>query len=88
MDIHNPRKITKDKLMVVILTADYKIEGEVHIQPASRLTDYVNSKSDENFIAITNAEVIPLCQESGTIKVEYLALNKKDIIMIYPLNTR
>jgi hypothetical protein len=86
MDLNNPRRVKKEKLIVVILTTDYKIEGEVHIQPASRLTDYVNSKNDEMFIAITNAEVTPIHQESNATKVDYLALNKKDVIMIYPLH--
>ncbi len=87
MDLNNPHKVKREKLIVVIITEDYKVEGEVHIQPAGRLTDYVNSQTSENFIAVTNAVITSLSQISDPLKVDYLALNKKDIIMIYPLSS-
>jgi hypothetical protein len=87
MDPHNPHKVNKERLMVVLVTQDYRVEGEVHLQPASRLTDFVNNKTEEHFIAVTNAEVISLSRQEAVSKVEYLALNKSDIIMVYPLES-
>jgi hypothetical protein len=85
MDMHNSRKVKKDKLTVMIITADYKVTGDVHVFPNGRLTDYINNGGD-TFIALTAAEIIPCAQNSDTIKIDYVALNKSDIIMIYPLN--
>jgi len=71
---------------VAILTKDYRIEGEIHLLPDSRLTDFVNSKTDEDFIAMTNAEIIPLGKDMTVSKVAYLAINKSSITMVYPLD--
>jgi hypothetical protein len=87
MDGLNVRKIKKNRQFVVILTRDYRIEGEIHILPGSRLTDFVNSKTQEDFVAMTNAEIISLSQNVSVSKVEYLALNKSYIKIIYPLES-
>jgi hypothetical protein len=87
MDIASNRKIKKDKLVVAILTQDYRIEGEVHVLPDSRLTDFVNSKTNEDFIAVTHAEIISLSKNMSVSKVEYLAINKSYITLVYPLDS-
>ncbi len=81
------RKIQKDKLLVAILTRDYRIEGEIHLLPGSRLTDFVNSKTNEDFIAMTHAEIISLDNDKTVTKVAYLAINKSSITMAYPLDS-
>jgi hypothetical protein len=73
MDGLNVRKIKKNRHFVVILTRDYRIEGEIHILPGSRITDFVNSKTSEDFVAVTNAEIISLPKDMSISKVEYLA---------------
>ncbi len=87
MDIRNDRKVKKDKLTVVILTRDHRVHGEVHIQPGTRLTDFVNSKPDNGFIAVTNAEVVPLSKTEDVFRTDYLAINKSYITMVYPLSS-
>jgi hypothetical protein len=87
MAVENDRKVKKHVLFVVILTQDYRIMGEIHVLPGSRLTDYVNSQPDENFVAMTNAEIVSLVDNIPISKVDYLALNKSYINMIYPLES-
>jgi hypothetical protein len=87
MDGLNVRKIKKNRHFVVILTRDYRIEGEIHILPGSRITDFVNSKTSEDFVAVTNAEIISLPKDMSISKVEYLAVNKSYIKIIYPLES-
>jgi hypothetical protein len=81
------RKVKKDKLLVAILTEDYRIEGRIHLLPDSRLTDFVNSKTNEDFIAMTHAEIISLDKDMAVTKVPYLAINKGSITMVYPLDS-
>ncbi len=43
------------KTKVVILTSSYRIKGKIHLQPGSRVTDFmIDSK---NFVAVTHVEV-------------------------------
>jgi hypothetical protein len=85
MEIDNPHKIKKDRLRVVILTQGYRVEGDVHILPDGRLTDFINSKTSEDFIAVTDAEVFPASQHDDVLRVDYIAINKSYITMVYPL---
>jgi len=87
MDVTNSRKLKKDQLSVVILTRDHIIQGEVHVLPGTRLTDFVNSKPDNDFIAVTNAEVFPISQSKDILKTKFLAINKSYITMIYPVSS-
>ena len=87
MDATNPHKVKKDRLLVVILTRDYRVEGEVHILPGTRLTDFVNSEPGDDFIAVTNAEVFQLSKTTDVFKSDYLAINKSYITMVYPVSS-
>ena len=43
------------KTKVIILTSSYRIKGKIHLQPGSRVTDFmIDSK---NFVAVTDVEV-------------------------------
>ena len=85
MDISNPRKIKKDRLLVAIYTQNFKIAGELHIQPASRLTDFINGETDQSFVAVTNAEVSNVSDGQPVGKVDFLAINRSHITMVFPL---
>jgi hypothetical protein len=87
MDGLNDRKIKKNRHFVVILTQDYRIEGEIHVLPGRRITDFANSKTNEDFVAMTNAEIFSLSKNVSISKVEYLAVNKSYINIIYPLES-
>ncbi len=44
-----------EKTQVIILSRNYKIEGQIDLIPGARLTDYMNNSN--KFIAVTNARV-------------------------------
>lgn len=72
----------KEKIAVVILTGDYRIEGEMYLVSGSRLTDIVNIKT-KDFFPITGAKVY---SSSGEViyNLNYLAVNRDAILAIFP----
>lgn len=78
-------KISRDKIGVVIFTLQYRIEGEIHVPPGGRITDFVNIPQT-NFIAVTSARIYRATQkgEEPLYKKDFLALNKEYIIIISP----
>jgi len=84
MDVQNPKKIKKDKLLVEIYTRDYRISGEVHLIPGSRLTDFINTNLGESFIAVTNNQVFTLSDNKLILKPNYLAINRNAVTMVIP----
>jgi hypothetical protein len=78
-----------DKLEVIIYTQTLKIVGTVHTLPNSRLVDFMNAKfmdfkETDIFIVVTNAMVYTLPTESILQAAEFLAINKKSIMLILP----
>ena len=43
------------KTKIVILTRSYRIKGYIHLQPGSRVTDYMIDSKD--FMAVTDVEI-------------------------------
>lgn len=43
------------KTKIVILTRSYRIKGHIHLQPGSRVTDYMIDSKD--FMAVTDVEI-------------------------------
>lgn len=76
--------VTKEPVKVIIQTSIHKIDGFVHVRPDDRIKDEINQ--DERFLAVTEATIYA---NDGTVlnKVEFLAVNREQIIWMYPINT-
>jgi hypothetical protein len=85
MDISNPRKIKKNRLLVTIFTQHFKIVGEVHIQPGIRLTDFINGEPDQSFVAVTNAEIFNISGGQPVYTMDFLVINRNHITIAFPL---
>jgi Family of unknown function (DUF6812) len=72
----------KERIRVVILTATYRIEGEVHISPGGRVLDEVNK--DKPFLPLTKAAVYSITGNKPLTLRDFLAVNKSSIVMISP----
>ncbi len=75
---------TKDKLRVVVVVNNWRIEGDMHVLAGSRLTDALNSKS-KDFLAITDALVFDALSGKQLFKPEYLAVNRDAVSVVFPL---
>jgi hypothetical protein len=79
-----PLFVNKDKSQVVIFTASHRIEGEIHVYSGSRLTDFMEAKTNYGFMAVTNATVFPLSGDKALYSVRFLNVNKNFVVMIVP----
>ncbi len=72
---------------VVILTAGYRIRGDIDVAPDERITDYITAA--KSFLAVTNAEVRTL---EGRIMFtsSFINVNRDHIVVVAPeeLTTR
>lgn len=84
MEAVNPLKSKRDKVEVVIYTQQFRVQGEVHTQPGGRLSDFVNSRADQIFIPVTNAKIYPVSEERLLFTVDFIAINRNRISMIFP----
>jgi hypothetical protein len=75
--------ISKDKVRSHIQTETQSIQGYVHVRKGERLSDELNH--DNNFLAITEAEVYSL---DGQLlySTNFLAINRKHIIWLMPID--
>ena len=66
---------------VVILTADYRIRGDIDVAPDERITDYITAA--KSFLAVTNAEVRTL---EGRIMFtsSFINVNRDHIVVVAP----
>jgi hypothetical protein len=74
----------REKLEVVIYSQTHKIIGSVHTMPAHRLIDFLNSKATDLFIIVTDANIYTLPEEKLLQAVDFFAINKKAIMMVFP----
>ena len=74
----------RDKLEVIIYSQTHKIMGTVHTMPASRMVDFLNSKTAELFIVVTDANVYTLPEEELLQTANFFAINRKAIMMVFP----
>ena len=66
---------------VIILTADYRIRGDIDVAPDERITDYVTAA--KTFLALTDAEVRTL---EGRIMFAspFINVHRDHIVVIAP----
>lgn len=74
----------KTKMRVVICTSLYRVEGDMYLVPGSRLTDIVNVKT-KDFFPITDAKILSPIEDKVLYTLDFVAVNREEIIMIFPL---
>ena len=73
--------ISKKNVPVRIQTIHNRIDGKVHIRRGERLKDELNTS--EQFLAVTDA-IIYDNDNAELCRVDFLALNRNNIIWIFP----
>ena len=82
-------RVRRERLEVIIYTQTLKIVGTVHTLPNSRLVDFMNAKfmdfkETDLFIVVTDAIIYTLPTENILQTAEFLAINKKAIMLVLP----
>jgi hypothetical protein len=75
-------RAVKEKIPVVLLTTNYRLEGEMHVVPGGRLLDEINKERD--FIPITNATVYDISGETPLDTLDFVAINKSLVVLVAP----
>lgn len=75
-------KIQKEKLHVILMTDQYKIEGEFHVVAGGRLLDEINKERD--FLPLTNVTIYDIEGGNPLDTVEFLAVNKRNVVFVVP----
>jgi len=75
-------RAVKEKVRVIVLTTTYRLEGEMYVVPGGRVLDEINRERD--FVPVTNATVY---DSDGEVldTLEFLAVNKSQIVMVAPM---
>jgi len=76
-------RVRKAGVRVLISTVQGPVEGNVYLAPGQRVKDLLNSNV-EDFLAVTEATV-EWDGQSGPAGAEFIALNKRHIIWVVPL---
>jgi len=67
----------------IIQTANYRIEGKVHIRPDDRIKDDMNEP--EMFIAVTDAAIFDTSNRVA-FRSNFMLVNRAQIIWLMPAN--
>ncbi len=78
-------KKIRDRLPVVFITECLRVEGEVHVRPGERLTDFMNA-AEYQFIAVTHARVYNLSEGGKAYSVDFLNINRSSVIIGFPMS--
>jgi hypothetical protein len=73
--------VTKKPVEVQIQTSIHRIHGYVHVRPDDRIKDEINQ--NERFLAVTDATIFALTGEE-ILKTDFLAVNREQIIWMFP----
>lgn len=76
----------KDRLHVVMIVRDMRVEGDLHILAGTRLTDALNSKG-KDFFPVTDATITRAGETEPLYAVKYIAVNRESIDCIIETDT-
>ncbi|MCK4778452.1 MAG: hypothetical protein KAS39_08715 [Actinomycetia bacterium] len=75
----------KEIVRVMVYTARYRIEADLHIISGSRLTDIMNVKT-KDFLPLTNVKILSSDEDKVLQQASYAAILRDSIIIISPLS--
>lgn len=74
----------KEQVRCMMVTAGWRIEGDVHVLSGSRLTDSLNTRAND-FLAVTDAAVYDAESGKQLFAPAYMAINRNNISVIFPV---
>lgn len=77
-----PIKTVKEKIKVIIITAQMRLQGDMHVVPGGRLLDEINKERE--FLPVTDVTIYDVQGENIIDTLEFIAVNKHLILLIAP----
>lgn len=78
-------RAVKESVRVILLTSTLRVEGQIHVIPGGRLLDEINKERD--FIPVTRAAIYALDGETPLDTLDFVAVNKAQVVLIAPVPT-
>jgi MinD-like ATPase involved in chromosome partitioning or flagellar assembly len=78
-------RIQKDRISVIVMTEQYRIEGEIHVVAGGRVIDEINKEKD--FIPLTNVTVYDAATGNSIDTVEFIAIQKQAVVFVAPTSS-
>lgn len=75
--------VRKTSKRAVVTTTTHAIQGDIYIRPEQRLRDDLN-RVDDRFLAVTNASVYSLGEETLLHETPFLVVNKDHVVLVIP----
>lgn len=76
--------MSENKTSIIMLTRDFRIEGEIDLIPGARMTDFMNNAS--KFIVVTDATVNDL-DGSEILRGQFINVLMESIQVILPADS-
>lgn len=73
----------KETIRVLLMTSSLRFEGDVHVVPGGRLLDEINK--DRDFIPLTRVDVYAISEATPLDSLDFIAVNKSQVVMVAPL---
>lgn len=87
----NVAKVPRKKILVTIITDQFRLVGNIHIDPAQRITDFLSEEVtgiSDRFIPITEVKAYPIKGEELLFERPFLAVRLKTINILDPLEEK
>lgn len=78
-------RAVKESIRIILLTSTYRVEGYLHVVPGGRLLDEVNKERE--FIPLTRASIYTLDGETPLDTLDFVAINRAQVVMLAPAIT-
>jgi hypothetical protein len=75
-------RAVKESVRVILLTSTYRVEGYIHVVPGGRLLDEINKERE--FIPVTKASIYAIDGEAPLDTLDFIAVNKNQVVMVAP----
>ena len=76
-------RVTKDRVAAVVQTVTHRVRGFIFCDPELRMKDELNG-SQEQFIAMADAEVLAADDDQVIQRTPFLTINKRHIVWLLP----
>lgn len=78
-------RIVKEKIPVVVILGQFRIEGEMHVVAGGRILDEINKERD--FIPLTHVSIYDAIDGKPIDTVEFIIMNKHSITLLAPTSS-
>ena len=81
-------KVPREKILTTIITDQFRLVGNIHIDPNHRISDFLSSAVSgvaNRFLPVTEVKAYPIVGDEVLFETPFLAVRLNTINILYPL---